>query len=221
VARLPWRSVLFDLDGTLVDTIDLIVASHRHAITTVLGRDLPDDVLRGGIGRPLLEQMSVFDPERAQELYDTYRVWNHANTERLLRRYDGVDEVLGRLHAAGAAIGVVTSKSRDAVELAQRILPPPVPFDAVVTAEDTERHKPGPEPILHALELLGGTPADAVYVGDARYDVMAARAAGTAAVAVTWGAGHEDALREAGPDAIVGSPAELAEVLGLGGPEGA
>jgi pyrophosphatase PpaX len=118
-------------------------------------------------------------------------------------------------------MAVVTSKSRDAVELAQRILPPPVPFDAVVTAEDTERHKPGPEPILHALELLGGTPSDAVYVGDARYDVLAARAAGVAAVAVTWGAGDEDALRAAGPDAVVGTPAELAAVLGVGEPDGA
>jgi pyrophosphatase PpaX len=215
VASLPWRTVLFDLDGTLVDTIDLIVASHRHAVTSVLGRDYPDDVLRHGIGRPLIEQMRVFDPERAQELYDTYRVWNHANTERLLRKYEGVDELLGRLHAAGARIGVVTSKSRDAVELAQRILPPPVPFDAIVTAEDTNRHKPGPEPILHALELLGGTPSEAVYVGDARYDIEAGRAAGTGAVAVTWGAGDEESLRAAEPDAIARTPAELAAILGV------
>jgi pyrophosphatase PpaX len=215
MATLRWRTVLFDLDGTLVDTIGLIVASHRHAITTVLGRDLPDEVLRGGIGRPLLEQMRVFDPERAQQLFEAYRVWNHANTERLLRRYPGVDEVLVALHAAGARVGVVTSKMRDAVDLAFRILPPPIRFDAIVTAEDTERHKPGPEPILHALDVLDASPDGAVYVGDARYDVEAARAAGTAAIAVTWGAGDRASLEAARPDAIVDTPGELAAVLGV------
>jgi pyrophosphatase PpaX len=181
----------------------------------VLGRDLPDDVLRGGIGRPLLDQMRVFDPDRAQELFDVYRTWNHANTERLLARYPGVDELLVELDRAGAAIGVVTSKMRDAVDLAFGILPPPVRYHAVVTAEDTDRHKPGPEPLLHALELLGSRPAEAVYVGDARYDVEAARAAGAAALAVTWGAGDRASLEAAGADGIASTPAELGSLLGL------
>ena len=104
---------------------------------------------------------------------------------------------------------------RDAVDLAFGFLPPPVRYHAVVTAEDTTRHKPGPEPMLHALELLGSTPAEAVYVGDARYDVEAARAAGLAAVAVTWGAGDRASLEAAAPDAIADTPAELGAVLGL------
>jgi len=136
---LRWRAVVFDLDGTLIDTIPLIVASHRHAVQTVLGRDLPDEVLRSGIGRPLIEQMAVFDPDRAQDLYDSYRVWNHANTAALLGRFDGVDEVLRELDRAGAAVGVATSKSRDAVDLAFSIQPPAttsqLPFGAACAAE--------------------------------------------------------------------------------------
>ena len=93
---------MFDLDGTLIDTIPLIVASHRHAVQTVLGHDLSDEVLKSGIGRPLIDQMRVFDEPRAQELFDTYRVWNHANTAALLGRFAGVDDVLAR-HGATAA----------------------------------------------------------------------------------------------------------------------
>ncbi len=192
--------MLFDLDGTLVDTIGLIVASHRHAVTTVLGRDLPDDVLRSGIGRPLIEQMRVFDPDRADELFDAYRTWNHANTERLLAKYPGVDELLLALDAAGVQIGVVTSKARDAVDLAFRILPPPVPLPRARHRTRTPRAtSPGPSRCSTPSSCWAPKLADAVYVGDARYDVEAARAAGTAAVAVAWGAGDRASLEAAAP----------------------
>ncbi len=180
-----WRAVVFDLDGTLIDTIPLILASHQHATRTVLGEALPDELLLSGIGRPLLAQMRVFDEERAQELFDTYRSWNHANTERMLRGFEGVDDLLHRLEAAAIRVGVVTSKSRDAVDLAFRIVPPPVRFDTVVTLDDTDRHKPDPDPILLALERMRVDPGHAVYVGAAPYDVQAARAAGCGAIAVT------------------------------------
>ena len=209
--------MLFDLDGTLVDTIGLIVASHRHAVTTVLGRDLPDDVLRSGIGRPLIDQMRVFDPDRADELLVTYRTWNHANTERLLAQVPRRRRAARGARRGRRAIGVVTSKARDAVDLAFRILPPPVRYHALVTHEDTTSHKPGPEPLLHALQLLGTRPQDAVYVGDARYDVEAARAAGTAAVGGRLGRRRSRvAGGAAAPDAIAETPAELAAILGVG-----
>ena len=211
--ELRWKAVVFDLDGTLIDTIPLIVASHRHAVQTVLGRDFSDDVLRSGIGRPLIDQMRVFDEPRAQELFDSYRVWNHANTARLLGRFDGVDEVLVRLAAAGAAIGVATSKSRDAVNLAFSLQPPVVPFQAIVTMEDSALHKPHPEPVLMAIAKLGAEPADAVYVGDAPYDIEAAVAAGCSAVGVTWGVATAEVLAAAGADAVARTPAELATIL--------
>jgi pyrophosphatase PpaX len=204
---------VFDLDGTLIDTIPLIVASHRHAVQTVLGRDLPDEVLRSGIGRPLIDQMRVFDEVHAQALFDTYRVWNHANTAALLGRFDGVDDVLRALADAGAAIGVATSKSRDAVDLAFAIQPPVVEFGAIVTVEDSALHKPHPEPIQTAIGRLEAQVADAVYVGDAPYDIEAARAAGCGAVGVTWGVASAEVLGAAGADAIAETPEELTAIL--------
>jgi pyrophosphatase PpaX len=213
VPELRWKAVVFDLDGTLIDTIPLIVASHRHAVQTVLGRDFSDDVLRSGIGRPLIDQMKVFDEAQAQALFDTYRVWNHANTAALLGRFDGVDDVLVRLAAAGAKLAVATSKSRDAVDLAFSIQPPVVEFDAIVTVEDSTRHKPHPEPVLTAIAQLGAEPADAVYVGDAPYDIEAALAAGCGAVGVTWGMASRAVLETAGAEAVAETPEELAAIL--------
>ncbi len=205
--------VVFDLDGTLIDTVPLIVASHQHALRTVLGREEPEALLRAGIGRPLLEQMEGFDRERAQELFDAYRSWNHANTAAYLGRFPEVDEVVERLAASQIALGIATSKMRDAVDLAFRIEPPIVSFGAVVTIEDTVRHKPHPDPILHAIELLGSVPTRAAYVGDAASDLRAAHAAGCAAVGVTWGAASRAELEAEAPYAIAETGRELLAIL--------
>jgi len=208
-----YDAIVFDLDGTLIDTIPLIVASHRHALRVVLGREETDEVLKAGIGKPLMEQMRVFDADRAQELFDTYRAWNHANTAALLGRFDGVDEMLVALAAAGLGLGIATSKSRDAVNLALAIRPLAVAFGATVTVDDTERHKPHPDPVLLAIERLGSRPERAVYVGDAPYDLAAAHAAGCDAVAVTWGVATRETLAASAPHAIADTPAELLAIL--------
>jgi pyrophosphatase PpaX len=215
---MTYTTAIFDLDGTLIDTVPLIVASHRHALATVLGRELPEEVLRDGIGRPLLEQMRVFDEQRAQELFDAYRVFNHRVHDDYVRVFDGMLELCDGLRARGVPVAVVTSKMLDAVELAYRLIPGLEDrIDALVTFESTATHKPGPEPIEHALALLGRTSEGAVYVGDAPSDLQSARAAGIAAVAVTWGAFGHDALAAEGPDAIASTPAELADILSADG----
>jgi pyrophosphatase PpaX len=181
-------TVLFDLDGTVVDTRELIRQSHRHAVTTVLGRDMPDDELLANVGRPLVEQMQAFDGERADELLHAQREWNHAHTAELIRPYPGIDQLLARLKAAGCSTGVVTSKAGPTVQLAFDALPDVARhIDVLVAVEDTPVHKPGPEPVRKGLQLLGARPDDACYVGDAPFDIAAGRAAGVTTVGVTWG----------------------------------
>lgn len=210
---LRWPVILFDLDGTVLDTVELIRASHEHALREVLGKTLSDEELMAGIGTPLREQMEKFDPERADELYDTYRVWNHANTARLAARYEGVDEVLVALEGEGARLGIVTSKSRDAVDLVLEALPAPIVWDVVVTYDDSPLHKPHPAPLLTALERLDARPEDAVYIGDSPFDLQAATAAGCAAIGVTWGVFRRDVLAAEQPLAILDRPHQLLEVL--------
>jgi pyrophosphatase PpaX len=127
----------------------------------------------------------------------------------------GILEVLRRLRAEGRRLGIVTAKRRATVQLAFDALPELEPlFDVVVGSEDTERHKPDPAPLVHALSLLDAMPADAAYVGDSPFDLRAAKAAGMHAVAVTWGGIHdEERLRAEQPDAVVQSAGELLDVL--------
>jgi pyrophosphatase PpaX len=211
---MGYDPVLLDLDGTVIDSVALIRESHRHAVRTVLGEDWEDARLVANVGRPLMEQMAVFSPGRAQELYDVYRTWNHANTAALLASYDGVEEVLVRLRDEGRRLGIVTSKSRDAVELAFDVMPGLRRlFDTVITTEDTTAHKPLPEPIREGLARLGAGPEGAAYVGDAPFDVRAGLAAGVTTVAVTWGFFPREELERERPHAVVATPADLLRVL--------
>jgi pyrophosphatase PpaX len=202
--------VLLDLDGTVIDSVALIRESHRHAVRTVLGEDWDDERLVANVGRPLPDQMAAFSPERSEELYSVYREWNHANTAALLLAYPEIEEALRQLRAAGRRLGIVTSKSRDAVALAWEVLPHlDELFDVVVAAEDSERHKPAPDPVLAALDRLGAAPEGACYAGDSPFDIESGRAARVVTIGVTWGFFSRAALEAAGPDVIVDTPAGL------------
>ncbi|MGL4746017.1 MAG: HAD family hydrolase [Dermatophilaceae bacterium] len=209
----PWPVVLFDLDGTLADTIPLIVASYQHAFREVLGEEVDEARIRAWIGRPLLEVFLEVSPTHGHALDAVYREWNLANTARLIRRFDGVPELLGALASSGVVSAVVTSKRRMMARLALESVGIDHLVDISAGFENTERHKPDPAPLRYGARALSVDPADCVYVGDAVVDVLAARAAGMSAVAVTWGAGTSDALQDAGPDAVHDTVAGLAAYL--------
>ncbi|MEO7236160.1 MAG: HAD-IA family hydrolase [Lapillicoccus sp.] len=208
-----WPVVVFDLDGTLVDTIGLIVASYQHAFTTVLGREEDEAMIRSWIGQPLIRGFRAIDAGHADELLSTYLAWNRANTERLIRRYAGIDTLLADLTSAGVRVAAATSKLRVPAQEAVRLTGLTAYLDVLVTMEDTDAHKPDPAPLLLAVDRLGTSPGDAVYVGDAVVDVRAARNAGMAAVGVTWGAGTREAVVGSAPDAVADTVDELRAVL--------
>jgi pyrophosphatase PpaX len=207
--------VLFDLDGTLIDSGPIIVASMKHAARVVLGREVEERLLTAAIGGPgLVAQMQALDPDRVDELVDAYREHNEPLHDELEAFWEVV-EVLPRLRTEGRRLGIVTAKRRLTVQLAFDRLPGlERNFDVLVGAEDTERHKPDPDPVLLAVEKLGGVPAEAVYVGDSPFDIGAAKAAGVYSIAVGWGGIHPDErLLAEEPDAFVRTPEELLHAL--------
>jgi pyrophosphatase PpaX len=211
---LKFPTVLFDLDGTVVDSGAIILASMRHATREVLGREYTDAELMRTVGGPGLEaQMVAIDPGRAAELVDVYRAHNiplHDELEACV----GIGDVLARLHAGGRRLGIVTAKRRDTAELAFATVPLGHLFETIVGGDETERHKPDPEPLLLGAERLGADPAETAYVGDSPFDIRAAKAAGMYAVAVTWGRIHDRELLEAEePDVIVDHAEELLAIL--------
>jgi 5'-nucleotidase len=209
------QAVLFDLDGTVIDSVELIVASFDHAMRQVMGLALPREELIAHVGKPLREQMLAVDLDRADELVAAYREFNHREHERMLRLYVGMDLLLHALRADGFWLGLVTSKSRSTTNMAFRTTGIEPLFDAIVCAEDTTRNKPFADPLLRAAELLEVAPAAAVYVGDSPFDLQAARAAGMRSVAVGWGVFPRATLEGERPDRFVRDMGELAAVLGL------
>ena len=208
--RVRYGTVLFDLDGTVIDSGAIILASMRHAADTVLRRQIPDRELLAAVGGPgLIEQMRALDADRVDELVDCYRAHNeplHCDLEACA----GMADALETLKAEGRKLGIVTAKRRLTVELAWQTVPLSHYFDVVVGADDTERHKPHPDPLLHALDRLGSKPSDAAYVGDSPFDIQAAKAAGMTAIGVTWGRIHDaERLERENPDALVHTAEEL------------
>ena len=211
---MRFETVLFDLDGTVVDSGGIILASMRHATREVLGRDYSDAELMQAVGGPGLEaQMHALAPDQVEELVDVYRAHNEPLHDEL-EACAGMEDVLVRLHDEGRRLGVVTAKRRSTVELAFANVPLGHLFEAIVGGDETERHKPDPEPLLLGAERLGADAASTAYVGDSPFDVRAAKAAGMFAVAVTWGRIHDRSRLEAEqPDAIVDRAEELLGVL--------
>jgi pyrophosphatase PpaX len=157
---------VFDLDGTIVDSVELIVISFKHAMREVLGREVSREEAIAYVGRPLREQMVAFSPERADELVASYREFNHREHDRMLRLYDGIPDLLDSLRKAGIKVGLVTSKSRYTTKMAFDLTGIESYFDATICADESARNKPYPDPILLCLEAMGVAPAEAAYVGE-------------------------------------------------------
>ncbi|MBA3844979.1 MAG: HAD-IA family hydrolase [Actinobacteria bacterium] len=204
--------VLFDFDGTVVDSGPIILASMRHATQSVLGREISEQDLMASVGGPGLEaQMEVFAPDRVEELVRVYRAHNEPLHDTL-ETFQGIEDALAALKAQGHTLGLVTAKRRSTVDLAFAQLPIAHLFETVVGGDETELHKPDPEPLLLGLERLGASVDQAAYVGDSPYDMQAAKAGGLYAVGVTWGGIHtRAALGHA--DVIVDTAEELLAVL--------
>ncbi|MEM9194811.1 MAG: HAD-IA family hydrolase [Myxococcota bacterium] len=210
----PVRAVLFDLDGTLIDSIELIVASFRYTHRTHFGTDRPDEFWIRGIGRPLRDQLGdvAESREELQTLLDIYRTYNLEHHDRMARPYVGAVETVRRLAERGTPLALVTSKLRIGAERGLRLLGLEDEFPVRVCADDVTRGKPDPMPVHLALEQLRANPRETVFVGDSPHDMEAGRRAGVQTAAASWGPFEESVLREHAPTYWL---AHIEEVLPL------
>jgi pyrophosphatase PpaX len=204
--------VLFDLDGTLIDTIELILASARHATEVVLGEALPDDVLRHNIGVPLRDQFAEYAPDHVSELLAAYRAHNDAVHDELIAEYPGTEEALEAISAAGYRMGIVTSKSGPVARRGLEFFGLERYFETLVGFEDTEVHKPEAVPVIEAARRMGVAPERCMYVGDSPHDMASGIAAGALTSAALWGPFPERVL-EPGPDFALGCLGDLPLLL--------
>jgi pyrophosphatase PpaX len=208
------RAVLFDLDGTLIDTVELIRVSFRYATERVLGEAIPDEITMANVGQPLATQFRDMAPGHVDELLRVYREFNIAHHDDLARSYPGTVETLAALAARGLPMGVVTSKGTQAAMRGIRLFGLEAFFPVIVTSDDVDRHKPDPYP-LHVAAAALKTPLEyCIYVGDSPHDMQAAISGGAISVAALWGAFSEADVLAPGPSYALASIEEMPALLG-------
>ena len=209
-------ALLFDLDGTLVDSIELILSSARHAFVGFAGHAPTDDEWRASIGRPLqkvLLEYSSGDGIEAERLLGRYREYQLEHHDRLLHAYDRVVDTLRALSAAGHPLAIVTSKSDWLARRAVEYVGISDLFPVLVGCDTCINHKPHPEPVQRALALLGAEPANALFVGDSPHDIESGRAAGVYTVGATWGAFTAAEMATSGADVLIDDIAQLPGIV--------
>jgi len=211
----PIRTVLFDLDGTLLDSIALILAGFHEMMTVHKGAVPPDIVWTRGIGTPLVTQIAELadDAEQAEAMRVTYAHYNVSNHERLARAYPGVVDVVRTLQRSGVALGIVTSKKRRGAFRGLDTMGITDAFGAIVGVDDVSHAKPHPRPVLQAIELLDADPSTTVFIGDSDHDMASGRAAGVRTGAVLWGPFDRDTLARHEPTWWFEDPSQLLPVL--------
>ncbi len=211
---MTFGTFLFDLDGTLIDSIELILRSYRHTLRTHRGVEPPDELWLKGLGTPIrvqLRQWSV-DPSEIEAMAQTYTTYNLTHHDALVRPYDGIVGAVTRLKQRGKQLGLVTSKSRSGAQRGLRVSGIEAAFDVIVGADEVTHPKPHPEPVLLALDRLGTKANDAVFVGDSRHDIECGQAAGVATAAALWGPFDRAHLEDLNPDYWLETPEDVEDL---------
>ena len=213
---MPWLdTILFDLDGTLIDSVRLILDSYHH---TLASHGLPprtDEEWLRGVGTPLSVQFAELgrDPLTLEALIATYREYNLKHHDRMVTVYPGIVQTVGALKAAGLATGLVTSKNRQGALRGLTLARLEQLMDVLVCADEVDNPKPHPEPVQKAVALLGADPATTVYVGDSVHDMVSGRAAGVRTAAALWGPFGRHHLEGTEPDYWLEQPEALLELV--------
>ncbi|OAT81256.1 HAD-IA family hydrolase [Desulfotomaculum copahuensis] len=194
--------VLFDLDGTLADSLPLIEHTYR-LVFEEMGIPWGEDAVMGWIGRTIRDIAEYFAGRRAQEFIERYQMHYHREHDKYTALFPETLPMLAGLKQRGLRLGIVTSKGRTGAMRTVNFTGLAPYMDTVVTAHDVEKHKPLPDPVLEALRRLAAPPERAVYVGDSQFDIQAGRTAGTRTLGVTWGMAGRAGWREFRPDGVL------------------
>jgi pyrophosphatase PpaX len=209
------RTVLFDLDGTLIDSVRLILDSYHHTLATHGLPPRSDEEWLAGIGTPLTVQFAAWrdDPQTLEALIGTYREYNLKHHDRMVTVYPGVVQVVRALKDGGIATGLVTSKNRAGALRGLTLVQLENLMDVMVCSDEVENPKPHPEPVEKAVRLLSAEPSTTVYVGDSIHDMQSGRAAGVRTAAVLWGPFGRSHLEGAQPDYWLERPDDLLDLV--------
>lgn len=210
---MGYKYVLFDLDGTLIDTNKLILDSFKYTYKTCLNLTVSEQEILKYFGEPLIVTLGRYSEEKAEAMYKTYIDYNESRHDDTVTIFEGIQELLSELVRQGFTLALVTSKRRKVALMGLELFDIKKYFDVFVALEDTELHKPNPAPVLKALELLGAQTCDAIMVGDSVYDIHCAHGANVKAALVKWSAAHGFQGDDISADYVVHDTGELLKII--------
>lgn len=217
---MGFGAILFDVDGTIIDTTDAIIDSLKRVLIELTGEKYSDEELYvslGITGNMTMDMFGVKEKEKAIELWDRYFYEQYDKVSF----FPNIPEMLGEVRSMGYLTGLVTSKTRSELSY-ERVLDTIIAdFNVIVCADDAERPKPNPDPILKAMDILNISDSCAIYVGDSLYDLLAARSAGVSFGVAMWGSKNPERLLELDPEYVFHDPMEVADLLRKGVANGA
>ncbi|MXQ54852.1 pyrophosphatase PpaX [Shimazuella alba] len=211
---MRYSTVLFDLDGTLINTNELILASFEHTFDIHCPNKFTREDVMPIMGEPLTDQMHFFDPVQADEMVKTYRLFNETEHDRLVEEFPHVLSCLEKLYEYGITMGVTSNKRRVAVEQGLRRFGMEKWMKTIICEGEAERNKPHPDMLLLAMEQLHVSAKETLFVGDSRYDILAAERAGIDSVGVAWSLHVED-VKNHQPTYWIEEMRELLEIVGV------
>ena len=214
-----FKYILFDFDGTLVDTNDLVILALNETAKKFTGEELSSDKLNSILGKYLVEQMRCICESKHEEMALYYKEFYNKNKDIMTKYFEGTKEMLGELKSSGCKIAVVSAKGRNGIEHGLEMFNLSGYVDAIVSAYDVENNKPHPEPALKALEMLGGDTENALLVGDSPYDILCGKNAGIKTVLVGWTIFPKEEIIKLNPDYIVNTPLQLPDIVKYVSPE--
>lgn len=207
------KAILFDLDGTLINTNTLIMESFKHAFKTHLNIEMEEEKIVRFFGEPLKKSMESVDPDNAQGLIDVFHTFNERNHDILATRYEGAEETVITLKKMGIKLGIVTSKRKLMTDRSLKLIGAYDYMDVIITPEDTVKHKPDGTPALLACERLGVRPEEALFVGDSIYDIQCGKNAGNKTCAVTYTSFPMSELMTYKPDYQIDKLIEIVDII--------
>ncbi|MGG3571531.1 pyrophosphatase PpaX [Bacillus gobiensis] len=209
------NTILFDLDGTLINTNELIIASFLHTLEHYFPGKYKREQVLPFIGPSLHTTFTGLKPGHEEDMIKMYREFNHKMHDELVTEYETVYETLEQLKQSGFKLGIVTTKLKNTVTMGLKLTGLERFFEAIVTLDDVENEKPHPEPVLKALKQLNSKPGEAIMVGDNYHDIESGKSAGTKTAGVAWSIKGKDYLAKYKPDYMLDKMSDLIAIAGV------
>ncbi|WP_346888410.1 pyrophosphatase PpaX [Clostridium sp. UBA1056] len=207
------KAILFDLDGTIIDTNELILTSFDYVLNNYLGLNIGREEILESFGVPLKDVMNHYEKERAEELVNEYIRYSLDSHDKYIKSYDHVEEGLIKLKNKGLKVAIVTSKRRGTALRGLNCFDLEKYFDVIITPEDSKKHKPDGEPVLKACEALNVNPEETIMVGDSHNDILCGKNAGSKTCLVNYTALDIEKIKTYKPDFTIDRIEDIIEII--------